>query len=89
MKLSEDIRPITYMKTHSADLVKQVAITRRPLIITQNGVAKAVVLDIETHEKQMETLKMLKIIARGEEAIKNGDLIDQDDVFGDIEELLK
>ena len=89
MKLSEDIRPITYMKTHSADLMKQVGITRRPLIITQNGVAKAVVLDIETHEKQMETLKMLKIIARGEEAIKNGELIDHDDVFGDVEELLK
>ena len=81
MKLSEDIKPITYVKTHSSDLLNEVNTNKRPIVITQNGSAKAVLLDIDTYEKQKNTLLMLKLVAQGEKDIKNGNYIEQEEVF--------
>lgn len=81
MKLSEDIKPITYVKTHSSDLINEVNTNKRPIVITQNGTAKAVLLDIDTYEKQKNTLLMLKLVAQGEKDIKNGNLVEQEKVF--------
>lgn len=81
MKLSKDIKPITYMKTHSSDLVKEVNNNKRPIVITQNGVAKAVLIDIDSYENQQEILMMLKLVAQGEEDIKKKRVIEQDELF--------
>jgi len=81
MKLSEDIKPITYVKTHSSDLIKEVNTNRRPIVITQNGAARAVLLDIDSYEKQKNTLLMLKLIAQGESDIKKGNLVEQEEFF--------
>ncbi|MCP3967827.1 MAG: type II toxin-antitoxin system Phd/YefM family antitoxin, partial [Lentisphaerae bacterium] len=67
MKLAEAIKPITYVETHSASLIKEVNTNRRPIVITRDGTAKAVLLDIDSYEKQKNTLLMLKLIAQGEE----------------------
>lgn len=88
MKASQDIRPVTYLKTHSADLIREVAEIGRPMVITQNGTAKAVIIDIETYEKQKEMLLMLHVIARGEKQIEKGALRDQDEVFAKMEKEL-
>lgn len=66
MKLAEDIKPITYVKTHSTDLLKEVNTNKRPIVITQNGTARAVLLDIASYEKQKNTMLMLKLVAQGE-----------------------
>ena len=50
MNLSEDIKPITYLKSRAADLLKQINETHRPVVITQNGEPKAVPLDPESNE---------------------------------------
>ena len=81
MKLAEDIKPITYVKTHSAELIKEVNTNRRPIVITQKGAARAVLLDIDSYEKQKNTLFMLKLAARGEYDIKKGNLIEQEEFF--------
>ncbi len=81
MKLSKDIKPITYMKTHSSDLVKEVNNNKRPIVITQNGVAKAVLIDIDSYENQQEILMMLKLVAQGEDDIKKKRVIEQDELF--------
>lgn len=81
MKLTEDIRPVTYMKTRSSELLHTVGENKRPIVITQNGEAKAVLVDIESYEKQKEALLLLKVIAQGEEDIKNGRLVDQEMLF--------
>ena len=89
MKLNEDIKPITYVKTHSSDLIQEVNTNKRPIVITQNGTARAVLLDIDTYEKQKDTLLMLKLVAQGEKDIKNGKVVDQEKVFKNMEKRLK
>ena len=88
MKLMEDIKPITFMKTHSADLINLVSDNHRPIVITQNGEAKAVVQDIQTYEKQKETMMLLKLVAQGEQDIKNKKYVEQNNFFTSIEKKL-
>ena len=72
MKLSERVKPISYLKANAAEVIKDLKATGEPLIITQNGHATAVVQDIESYEKTQETLALLKILAMGERQIKEG-----------------
>lgn len=72
MKLSEQIKPLSYLKAHAAEIIKQFDETETPLIITQNGEAKMVVMPIDTYNKNLETMAFLKIIAMGNEEIKEG-----------------
>ena len=69
MKLSTQIKSISYLKAHASDVVLQVREQREPMIITQNGEAKMVVQDIESFEETQETLAMLKILALGSRQI--------------------
>lgn len=72
MGLKQSVKPITYLKTHTADLVRDVAATGREVIITQNGEAKAVLMDIGVWDRWQDTLAMLKIIAQSEREIQEG-----------------
>jgi prevent-host-death family protein len=65
---ASDIKPITYMKTHSAELVAAVNEKQSPVVITQNGEPRAVVMDVASYERMQETLALLKLIAQSEEA---------------------
>jgi prevent-host-death family protein len=77
----EDIRPISYIKAHAAEVLAQVNETHRPVYVTQNGEAKAVLLDTETFEKMKKALGLLKLLAQGERDIAEGNVISQEDVF--------
>ena len=88
MKLSEDIKPVTYVKTHSSDLIKEINTNKRPIVITQNGTARAVLMDIQTYEKQKNTLLMLKLIAQGESDIIKGNLVEQEEFFRELDKRL-
>jgi prevent-host-death family protein len=72
MYTAEDIKPVTYLKTRSSRLIRQIAQSRRPVAITQNGKVRAVVIDAESYETLHKTLLMLKLIAQGEADIKAG-----------------
>lgn len=72
MKLSEQIKPLSYLKSNAAEIIKEFDENETPLIITQNGEAKMVVMPIETYNESLETLAFLKIIAMGNEEIKAG-----------------
>ena len=69
MKLSERVRPISYLKSHAAEIVRDFEENRSPLIVTQNGEAKIVVMDIRTYEEQIETMAFLKLINLGKNII--------------------
>lgn len=88
MSLDRDIRPITYMKTRAADLLKQVNETRRPVIITQNGEPRAVLQDPRSYESTRNALGLLKLAALGEEDIRQGKVRTQDEVFARIRDLI-
>jgi prevent-host-death family protein len=89
MKMSEDIRPVTYLKSRTADLLAQVNETRRPVIITQNGEARGVLQDTESYESMKAAIAILKLVVQGEEDIRKGAMIPHDEVFRRIENRLK
>ncbi len=74
MKLSSQIKPISYVKAHAAEIVRTLAERPEPLIITQNGEAKAVLQDINSYEQMQETLALLKILALGDRQIAAGEV---------------
>ena len=87
MKISTDIKPVTYLKSRAKDMLKQVNETRRPIIITQNGEPKAVLQDTESYENMRNSIGILKLISLGEENIRGGKSKLQHEVFSDLEEL--
>jgi prevent-host-death family protein len=88
MKIKEDIKPISYLKSRSADLISQINETHRPVIITQNGEPRAVIQDAESYEKTINSLNLMRILAHGEKAIQKGDTIKQEDLFKQIDDNL-
>jgi prevent-host-death family protein len=72
MKLSSQIKPISYFKANAAEIVRHLAERREPMVITQNGEATAVIQDIASYEATQETLALLKIIALGNRQIEAG-----------------
>jgi len=89
MTIAKDIRPITYLKARAADLLNQINETHRPIIITQNGEARAVLQDPESYEEMRKALALLRILAIGEEDIRKGRFKEQEEVFSNIEKKLK
>lgn len=72
MKLSSQIKPISYLKTHASKIFRQLGEQQEPLVITQNGEAKAVIQDVHSYEQTQETLALLKILALGNAQIEEG-----------------
>ena len=72
MKYATRIKPISYLKANAAKVVRGLAESGEPMIITQNGEATAVIQDIASYEQTQETLALLKILALGEQQAKEG-----------------
>jgi prevent-host-death family protein len=72
MKLSSQIKPISYLKAHAAEIVRNLGEQGEPLIITQNGEAKAVIQDLASYEQTQETMALLKILVLGTRQIEEG-----------------
>jgi prevent-host-death family protein len=85
MKLSTHIKPISYLKSHAAEVIKEINETRQPFLITQNGEAKLVVMDVKTFEEQEETLAMLKLLALGRKEYEQGKYRSLEEVFADLD----
>lgn len=86
MKYSESIKPISYIKIHLAQIVRNLNETQSPMIITQNGEAKAVVIDIKQYEQMQESITMLELIAQGKKDIAEGNYRPAGKVFGEFKD---
>jgi prevent-host-death family protein len=86
MKLSSQIKPISYLKAHAAEIVRKLGEQREPLVITQNGEAKVVIQDIESYEQTQETMSLLKILALGTRQIGEGRVQPAEDVIKRLRE---
>ena len=84
MKMKEDIRPVTYLKSKAADLLTQINATRRAVVITQNGKARAVLQDPESYEQMRRAIGLLKLVAQGETDVQAGRTVAADAVFGGL-----
>jgi len=89
MHIKDDIRPVTYLKSKAADLLNQINTTHRPVIITQNGEPRAVLQDPKSYEDMRNAIGMLKLIAHGENDVRNGKLKTQEEVFSDFDTSLE
>ena len=85
MKLHTHIKPISYLKSHAAKIVTELTQSREPLIITQNGEATLVVMDVKSYQSHEDTLALLKVLALGQRDIEQGRFRDAEDVFASID----
>jgi prevent-host-death family protein len=69
MRYSSQVKPISYLKANAAEVLAQLTEQRQPLVITQNGEAKAVLQDVASFEQTQETLALLKILALGNQDV--------------------
>jgi prevent-host-death family protein len=81
MRLKKDIISISCLKSQAAEMLEQVNITHRPVVITQNGEARAVLQDPDSFERMKTALGLMKLIAHGEENIRAAKIIEQDQLF--------
>lgn len=72
MKPSESIKPISYLKAHASEIIRDVSANQKTLVITQNGEAKVVVQDVRVYEQTQESLALLKILAQSSKNLKRG-----------------
>ena len=72
MKLSQDLKPVSYFKNNMAEVIRKLNESRGTMIITQNGEAKAALIDIKAYEDLQETLTMLEMIAQGNKNLTEG-----------------
>jgi len=86
MKLSSQIKPISYLKAHTAEIVRKLNEHREPMVITQNGEAKVVIQDIESYEQTQETMALLKILALGTRQIEEDKVQPAEDVIKRLRE---
>ncbi len=86
MNAKQDIRPISFVKANAANMLDQVNETHRPIIITQNGEAKAVLMDTESYDSMQNAIGILKLISMGENDVKNGKFTEQNSFFSAIED---
>ena len=86
MKLSSQIKPISYLKAHAAEIVRNMNAKHEPLVITQNGEAKVVIQNIESYEQTLETMALLKILALGNQQIESGKVEHAADVIKRLRE---
>jgi prevent-host-death family protein len=89
MKLSTAVKPISYLKAHASELIRDITNTRQTLIVTHNGEAKVVVQDIRSYERMQETLALLKILTRSKQNIKRGRVKTLNDTFTSLEKRIR
>jgi len=81
MRLKEDVKPVSYLAAHTSRLVDEVADQGRTVLITQDGEARAVLMDVGSYDRWRSALAMLKILAQGEADIAAGRTVTQEEAF--------
>ena len=72
MRYTTQVRPISYLKANAAEVLDHLNEVREPLLITQNGEARAVLQDVASYQETQETLALLKLLALGQRDVAAG-----------------
>jgi len=84
MKVSEAVKPISYLKAHASEIIRDIVDTDKTLVITQNGEAKAILQDIKKYEQIQDSLALLKILALSSRSYMDNDYKPVTDSFRSI-----
>jgi PHD/YefM family antitoxin component YafN of YafNO toxin-antitoxin module len=79
VNLAQDLKSVSYVKDHTIEILEYVENSRAPIVITHDGEAKAVILDIESYQKTIKAINLAKLLSFAEKDIKNGNLISHED----------
>jgi prevent-host-death family protein len=85
INLKNDIKPISYIKTNAAEMMKYVNERKNPIVITQNGEARAVLVDIETYQETQDAFALMSLIKIAEKDIQNGNVEPAKKIFSELE----
>jgi len=89
MKLSESVKPISYLKSHTAEALREVREGQKAMVITQHGEARAVLQDIVSYEQTQESLALLKMLAQSSKSIQEGRSKPVKKAFADVRKHVK
>ena len=89
MKLSESVKPISYLKSHTAEALRDVSESHGTMVITQHGEAKAVLQDVTTYEQTQESLALLKMLAQSTKSLQDGHSKPARKAFADVRKRVK
>lgn len=88
MQFHSGIKPISWLKNNAKQLVESVAETGNPMVITQNGEAKAVVMGVREYDQMQQSLALLRLLADSSADADAGRLRDSDEVFADLSKMI-
>ena len=83
-----EIVPVTDLRQDSASVLKRVRDSNQPIVITQRGRAAAVLLSVDTYERRERERELLRMLAQGEKEIREGQVVDLDEVFAEVDAIL-
>jgi prevent-host-death family protein len=89
MNLVQNIKPVSYVKSHAAEVMKRLGENDSPVVITQNGEAKAVLMDVGQYQDMVNALMLLKLLSIGEADIRSGRVYTHDEVKSRISSILE
>ena len=84
MELSESVKPISYLKAHASEMLRDLSNNQKTMIITQNGEAKAVLQDIKSYEEMQASLALLKLLSLSSKSREQKKYKTIENAFGDI-----
>jgi prevent-host-death family protein len=88
INLKEDIKPISYIKTNAADMIDYINDHKNPIIVTQHGEARGVLLDIESYQSMVNALSIMKLLQVSEKSIQDGRVYDHEEVFSNLRSMI-
>lgn len=89
MKLSKSVKPISYLKAHASEVIRDVTDNQKTLVITHNGEAKVVVQDVRVYEQFQESLALLKMLAQSHKSMRAGKVKPIEQAFADVRKRIK
>ena len=84
VNLKEDVKPISYIKTNAAEMIDYINVHKNPIIVTQRGEARGVLLDVESYQDMVNTLALMKVLQFSEKSIREGKVYDNEQVFSEL-----
>ena len=89
MKMEQDIRPVTWLRNHTREMLDQVNETRRPLIVIRKGKPQAVIQDMRSYEDARNSLAILSRVLAGERDLREGKTIPQEKAFAEVRKRIR
>jgi PHD/YefM family antitoxin component YafN of YafNO toxin-antitoxin module len=84
VNLKEDVKPISYIKTNAADMLDYINDHKNPIIVTQHGEARGILLDVESYQNMVNALSIMKLLQVSEKAIQDGRVYNSEEVFSSL-----